>query len=268
MSLTESLIKAGRLIKNKCRKFVPQSSKPRKKASFLSAYNNPLFGLLFDIAGSEFRFDGLSAIVPKHLTSRSFRSCFWFELYEAPERRLCHKYLSPDDDVLELGGCLGIVSCKVASLLGPERRHVIIEANSELIPIISTNIRRNGFRSQIVHAAIGGGDRVAFNAATDVIDSSISDEVSNTVSELVETVSADVLEQRYGSFNSLICDIEGAEMHFLAESADFLSRLRVVIIEMHPDILGDANVENCRHFLRESGLRNVEQDQHVEAWVR
>jgi FkbM family methyltransferase len=130
-----------------------------------------------------------------------------FDLYETPERRLCQKFLLPEDDVLELGGCLGIVSCKAASKLGPRQRHVIVEANPTLIPIISTNLRRNGFHSQIVHAAIGAGDRVTFNAATHVIDSETSGEVRNERSVVVETVSASALEEKYGTFSVLVCDI-------------------------------------------------------------
>jgi hypothetical protein len=43
---------------------VPHSAQPPKGASLLSAYNNPVFGLLFDLTGGVFHFDGSGPKAP------------------------------------------------------------------------------------------------------------------------------------------------------------------------------------------------------------
>lgn len=55
--------------------------------------------------------------VPKELTTRTYRGCFMTGDYEAEEISLIKRYLKPDDRVLELGACIGAVSCVTNKLL-------------------------------------------------------------------------------------------------------------------------------------------------------
>src|SRR6187401_1090526 len=77
----------------------------------------PLQGLLFDLKGGLFRVDGCTFIVPRELTTRSYRACFWQATYEKEERELVRRWIHPTDSVLELGACLGVVSCVTNRLL-------------------------------------------------------------------------------------------------------------------------------------------------------
>ena len=71
------------------------------------AFNNvilrPLFGLIFDLKGGKFRTDDCVFAVPKDVTTMRFRSCFLRGDYEREERELIHRWLRPEDSVLEFG---------------------------------------------------------------------------------------------------------------------------------------------------------------------
>jgi predicted O-methyltransferase YrrM len=49
--------------------------------------------------------------------------------------------LRPEERVLELGGCLGVVSCSINTLLRDPSRHVVVEANPKLLAYLYENRR-------------------------------------------------------------------------------------------------------------------------------
>lgn len=57
------------------------------------------------------------------------RGKFTADSYELPGRVLAKRYLSPMATVLELGGCIGVVSCVINRVLQQPRRHVVVEGN-------------------------------------------------------------------------------------------------------------------------------------------
>src|SRR5262245_18569089 len=87
----------------------------------------PLQGMIFDLRGGRFRADGRTFIIPKDVTTQSYRSCFLREDYEQDERELITRWIQPEDAVIELGACLGIVSCVTNKLLRDKSRHVVVE---------------------------------------------------------------------------------------------------------------------------------------------
>jgi hypothetical protein len=86
-------------------------------------------GLVFDLSGGRFRVDGCIYIIPKDTTGRSIRACFLTKKYEVNERYLIPKHVKSTDSVLELGACLGVVSCITNKLLGNSKRHVVVEGS-------------------------------------------------------------------------------------------------------------------------------------------
>ncbi|MFN0014158.1 MAG: FkbM family methyltransferase, partial [Saprospiraceae bacterium] len=58
-------------------------------------------------------------------------------------------------------------------------------------------------------------------------------------------------------FDTLIMDIEGAELDFLRENHEWLRQLNTVITEIHkhPDYLSEAEVSECKSILEKAGLR-------------
>ena len=83
----------------------------RLAGRFSGCFIRPIFGFGFDLAGSIYRVGGCEFEIPLHLTDRNYRSAFVFGEYELAERKLIRRFLCPDDRVIELGGCIGIISC-------------------------------------------------------------------------------------------------------------------------------------------------------------
>src|SRR5579884_4280578 len=107
-------------IRSAARQHLPASV--RKPLGWMAGqvYNwliRPFLGLLFDLKGGRFRADGCVFEIPRTVTTRAYRSCFLLDDYEVDERQLIPRFVRSDDRVLELGACLGIVSCITNRLL-------------------------------------------------------------------------------------------------------------------------------------------------------
>ncbi len=63
-------------------------------------------------------------------------------------------------------------------------------------------------------------------------------------------------------------DIEGAEIAFLAEYEAILTRIETIIVEFHPTIVSQNEIETGRARLIRAGLRSVGRMLDVEAFSR
>jgi len=227
----------------------------------------PLQGLLFDLKGSQFQADDCKFIIPKDLTTRTFRACFWRGNYEKEERELIRRWIRPADSVLELGACLGIVSCVTNKLLAEKSRHVVVEANPFCIPTLQQNkeLNRSGFK--IEHCAVGEPPELTFYLHPNYIVGGNSQRVTGRPVR-VPAKTLPQLELENGPFTALIMDIEGGELEVLQQSTDLLKNYRLVIIELHAFAIGVEGVETCQNILRQSGLIRVDLAGLTEAWQR
>jgi hypothetical protein len=76
-----------------------------------------IFGIYFDLFINKYRTDDCSFVIPKKYTSLYERGKAFMFGYEAPERMLIKKYLPRNASVLEMGGCIGIVSCVINKII-------------------------------------------------------------------------------------------------------------------------------------------------------
>jgi hypothetical protein len=67
-------------------------------------------GLYFDVFLRRYHTEGMAFEIPRDHTNLAIRGKFTADSYELPERVLAKRYLSPMATVLELGGCIGVVS--------------------------------------------------------------------------------------------------------------------------------------------------------------
>jgi hypothetical protein len=152
-------------VRNNARRLLPPViRKPLGKFSgiFRSYILYPFLGMLFDLKGSRYEADGCTFIIPKNITCLEFRACFLTGAYEADERMLIQKYVLPEDSVLELGACLGIVSCITNKLLRNPTQHVVVEANPYCIPAIHHNRQRNQAAFLVENCAVSDETEVVF----------------------------------------------------------------------------------------------------------
>ena len=227
----------------------------------------PVLGFIFDLMGARFRVNGCTIKVPKHLTTRTYRGCFMIDDYEAGERALVREFVRPDDSVLELGSCIGAVSCVTNRLLADKSRHVVVEANPKLIPCITENRDINQCGFTILNMAASTEKSVTFYLHDEFIVGGTAQRPSSQPVTL-EGITLDELDALYGPFSVLIMDIEGAETEIIPPSLEFLKKCRLVIWETHDWACGTEATKKCRDALSLAGLKYAKAAEDSEAWIR
>ena len=61
--------------------------------------------------------------------SREMVNVVLSDLYELPRRKIVTRSIKPGDNILEIGGGIGVVGAEAALACGKTGRHVIFEAN-------------------------------------------------------------------------------------------------------------------------------------------
>jgi FkbM family methyltransferase len=231
--------------------------------------HNYAAGLLFDLFEGTYSVRGCEIDVPDELTDRPFRSRFFFDVYEEVEVDFVSRYVRPDDAVLEIGGCLGVVSCVTNRWLDDPTQHVVVEANPELIPWLTRNRDRNGCQFQVKHALVSDDSDATFHVHPLVVGGSATRSTGREAHVPVRSF-ANVLSADDVSFTGCILDVEGSEHDLITQNAALFERLRFVIVEFHDHIgiIAPEEAEACRAVLRDAGLRQRETRMQVEAWTR
>jgi FkbM family methyltransferase len=227
----------------------------------------PFEGLIFDLGGGRFKANGCIFIIPKNVTRLSFRSCFLDNSYEIDERTLVQKFVQGEDSVLELGACLGIVSCITNRILHNPVRHVVVEANPRCLPALQCNRDLNACSFRLEHCAVSNEQEVTFYLHPKYIVGGTA-QVKSTVPVRVPGKSLPELYNQHGPFSVLIMDIEGAELETLKVSAALLKDFRLIIIELHEWIIGAKGVAECREILAGAGFKMAGSSYITEAWSR
>jgi FkbM family methyltransferase len=221
-------------------------------------------GCYFDVFCGQYRTSGFTFEIPIKHTTRAMRGRFAADTYELPERELILKHLPPDSRVLELGGCIGVLSCLVNSLLGDRRAHVVIEANPFLIPFLERNRDVNGAEFSVEHCVISRAPEAILTLAADMDSSKRGDH-----GLMVPTRTFEDIDAHYQlSFDTLVMDIEGAESEFIRDNKVVIQKMNLIVIEFHPSIIGEAQVGVLRKILVESGLKMMDQRLTTEVYRR
>ena len=180
--------------------------------------------------------------------------------YEESEVSLIKSYVNADTDVIELGGGIGYVSCHLNRQIEPNRNHVVVEANEDLLPVLQRNKEQNECSYYIVHAAYAPGKNfVAFNTSATFESGNVSESDNG---QTVPTTSIGELADEIGTEEyTLVADIEGSERQFIEnELAELQQRCEMMIFEWH------YSTDELKEFLEtlsESGFEPQEQRGNV-----
>ena len=256
--------------RNAARRYLPEYIRKPLGAAwgrFVPAVVQPIQGFIFDMSGGRFKADGCTFIIPKDQTSRTYRACFLSGTYEAEERNLVRDFIRPGDCVIELGACLGIVSCVTNKLLADKTRHVVVEGNPFCIPTLHRNREINGCGFLVENCAVSNQREATFYLHPVYIVGGTTQRETNRPVHVPARSLAE-LDSRHGPFTTLVIDIEGAELEVFKHSRDLLRRYRLVIAELHDWAIGKEGVEQCRTILAEAGLRFQRRAGITEAWQR
>lgn len=171
------------------------------------------------------------------------------------ERTLIVDRLRPDDVVVELGGGIGMVAIACAQRIGGERV-VSYEANPELETLIRDNYALNEVSPTLNMMMLGHarGSRT-FHLAERFSHSSA--QLGGTGTRPVE-VPVELLNEHLAETGAsvMVVDIQGGEVE-LFDDAD-LSGVRLLLVELHPFIIGLRGVLAVRSGLRDAGFDLVD----------
>jgi len=219
--------------------------------------NNPVVGRAVELLGDRVWMDGLTYSVATPQITRGHKSTLAFGLHEMEERELIRRWLPPDIPVIEFGGGLGVVSCLTNRKLSDPSRHIVVEANPAMIGVLERNRDLNGCRFQIVNKALAyGTDFIELDVDAEFVGSSVKTTNGHAILVPTTTLSAITTTDRVG----VVCDIEGAEADLIRNELPKLGeRVRFLMAEMHPAILGADAVNSLLNTLRDIGFYKKQQ---------
>lgn len=206
-------------------------------------------GCIFDIAG---------------LPNLPIKAALLDGTYEGPERAAVARYIRPELPVVELGACLGVVSCITNRLLSNPAAHLVVETNPNVLSHLQRNRATNCCGFEIVNAAIAYGQAsVSFIPSADFWGSSLvsvngGEPVTVKTAQLGDLVS----RRKFDSF-TLICDIEGYEYDLVRNEAETLRSADTIILETHARIIGEQKTTEMLSALQSLGFRTVQKDTFV-----
>lgn len=235
-------------------------------------FRNPglyLAGVYFTLFQKVFKNNGLIIHVPFKLTDISFRGRFVQHKYEKEEATHLSQYLSPTDRVLELGSCLGYVSCLTNVILENKDQHVVLEANPHLIEWIEKNKRVNDCHFAIEHRIISNQKRNEFYIHDLIVGGSTKRKTMNRIE--VEGTNFTALEEKHHiRFNTLIMDIEGGELELFRGHKEEIGRFEKIFYEVHPfaNILSEEEASECETILSDLGFELILRDGNFQIWEK
>ncbi|MDO9418743.1 FkbM family methyltransferase [Pararhizobium sp.] len=189
--------------------------------------------------GDTYSYHGCTVTVPER-AGVGVRHALLRNRYEADEAAMISSHLPHGMPVIELGGSLGVVSALVRSRIGRTARHVVVEANPDLIDICTANAAHAAETgaTEVVNAAVFYDAPFArFRITANVHENAL--DTGDGPGRLVEVpaITLATLYERLGSPETfaLVSDIEGAEYAVFAAEVDILAKVSVAVIEVHPD---------------------------------
>ncbi len=179
--------------------------------------------------------------------------------FEKPEREAIRRFLDRSLPVVELGACIGVVACTTNRRLDHRGRHVVVEANPALLPLLTANRDRNQSGFVVLNRAVGYG--------TDFVEMHLND--ANPLASSAHSGSSRIVRvpsitlqdiQREFEFEqfTLICDIEGSEFEMAQYEAEVLSKsVPLIIMEIHERLRGKGPTVALLARLEEAGFETL-----------
>ncbi|MEM6462282.1 MAG: FkbM family methyltransferase [Pseudomonadota bacterium] len=174
--------------------------------------------------------------------------------YEFAERKLLLSCLQPGDRVVEIGAGVGAIGLVAANAVGAANV-VSYEANPDLELVIRGNHKLNNLAPKLVMKAVTvAGGSVDFYVAKSLLSSSLHSRGEHTV-RTVESEAFDLIIAEE-SPSVLVLDVEGAEVELLKNAK--LEGIRALLIEMHPNVVGEEAIEGLEAYLKSVGFSKVQ----------
>ena len=160
-----------------------------------------------------------------------YKKLIYMNAWETDEVMLLKKYIDKNDQILEVGACIGFVSSCASMIIGSQRV-TAIEANPDLIDAIKRMNKRNKIDFKVINAMIKkGGGREAFRKNSNIFSSSLSSRQGESSISYVQCIELhDLPVKQEPTF--IIIDIEGGEYDFFLDF-DMPDSVEKLLVEFH-----------------------------------
>lgn len=163
-----------------------------------------------------------------------------WRMYESSERELIH-HIKDSASVLELGGCLGVVSCLINDKLSEPSNHIVVEPNKSLIDVLNKNAKNNNCLYQTFNGVLGKvEDKVLFaESPKNIVQSALSTKRMHRRWKNYEVTATTIicLEKMFDvKFDTLVMDVEGHEFYIFEEILfvdNYIEKFDTLMIEFH-----------------------------------
>lgn len=145
---------------------------------------------------------------------------------ELPEQKMVVRYLTGNENVLEIGGNIGRNSLVIASILKNNSNFVTLESDVNIANQLTQNRELNHFNFHIEKSALS--NRKLIQRGWDTIPSETLQEGFT----FVNTITLDNLQTKYNIvFDTLVLDCEGAFYYILMDMPELLNNVNLIIME-------------------------------------
>ena len=217
-------------------------------------------GKLAEQLGNNARLDDAVISMDNQLIGVDIKGEIMVGWYEYQERQLIQKYLPNDEPIIELGASIGTVACIVNRRLTSRDRHVVVEANPDLMPILKKNRDMNRCQFKVIEAAIGyGSTYITFFSNEGSLTGSIYQGGGKFIEIPAITLQSIAANVGFNHFN-LICDIEGSEIGLIDHELTFISEhVGLILMETHYlTPYGEDGMRSVIENLQKSGFEVID----------
>jgi len=189
--------------------------------------------------------------------------------YELPERAAVRKHIRPEWGVVELGACIGVVSCVTNKLLRNPEAHVVIELNPMAVPHLIANRQRNNCSFKVLNCALAyDAKQVSFSPHLELWGNFLHQAgtrppVSVPVTQLERILNGEGFDEF-----AVICDVEGQEIELLKHEMETLRKASLIIMELHPHMIGEENSEMILSALAQEGFQVEKESANIAVFTK
>ena len=215
--------------------------------------NNPLNRWFFCLFGEHISFNNLTIRVISTLLDQRIpfynttidvsdkvitpvtKTLLYWGSYEKKEISFVQKYLTENEDVIELGSSIGVMG-SIISQKQTTGKYISVEADPALINANAKNLALNRKSDYVLlNKAVDYFNKtVSFSASKSTLTGKINRNNLDTSTAIIETITLNEICTTYNLNNfTLVSDIEGAEITILINDEIALKKCKKIIIEFH-----------------------------------
>jgi FkbM family methyltransferase len=175
--------------------------------------------------------------------------------YEEEERKLCSRFISNEDEVIEFGSSIGYLSIYCVKSIGVNRM-LCVEPNPQAIKELESNFAQNGLKPEILQRCLTAQDgEIDFYPNVDLWESTVIKNGRSSLKPIKVRSSKLISVFNAADFvpTAIILDIEGAESEI--DFSHLNPRIRKIVLEIHPGLIGLPAAFDVLNNLMNTGFR-------------